>query len=225
MSDQQLERKILTALLATTKTSGFTNREIRDFMGGGDKSKVNSILYAKEKENVVAKVNQYTPYRWYLIPLKKEESSKSDSPTNSKIIRLLILVDLGNVHDCFDELKNLGSESEAWAFADFAYNVSSYVTTFVSQAHECSAFAQMWVSMTKDRRVFKCLKNISDAADALLIRELHSAINSGRLEKGGKSEIYIVSKDKGFAPTIDLVKSMGYSITAISNTSQLLEHI
>ena len=133
------------------------------------------------------------------------ETKPVDSTTDSGEGIPLIIVDLGNVHDCLQRLIPLAEAGvvDVWAYADLHYNGFGVQPPLASHK----------VRLHQARVAHK------NAADTRLIWDVALFCKETVTEK--KKNIFIVTKDNGFRHLQELVTEKGHKVAFCENWTSL----
>lgn len=185
-------------IISTLSNGALTAKEIASRLNV-EKSEVNRILY----HDRVFTQNNTSPPTWSTVPVQTKKVER--------IIDTIILLDLGNVHDCLKNLEPYVRTGDMVVFAFCDYGYSGYPLSE----------KQYNVDGVKIVRATSPKKN---AADTLLIWTCCSIVNR---ETGGlfhlqgndvlpnladRLEFIVVTKDQGFNFLQECVENTGHKI-------------
>ena len=169
---------------------------------------VNSVLY-KALDDGEVKKDDGIPPRWCQTD-GREIDDVSGIVDDYGCKRTIILIDLGNVHDCLQELLergiNLQRDYEVHAFADYHFNGFG-----VNPKVEDKGITVHRVEDTNNK----------NAADVLLIWTCQNLCKSAECT----THFIVVTKDDGFRYLSKLVKDEGHDIHFVKDREGLLELI
>lgn len=193
----EIAEKILVAL-SMAAPSKMIAREISNSTGI-QKSAVNAALYALLKTGVVSKTDG-TPPMWTL--------SGDPPPAVTSTFegrRDVVMVDLGNVHDCLKELVPYAERGDCvvYGFADRAFN--GYGVT--PKPPPCI-------------EVYQADSTHRNAADIALIWKVATLVQS----PSAPTDFYVATKDQGFQSLADYVGAED-TLTFVTNWAELRNHI
>lgn len=161
-----------------------------------DRHTINQCLYGLLGHGKVVK-SQDTPPLWSLGMVKPMENPVVENCE----IKTVIIVDLGNVHDCLNKLEPYANFYEIYAFADKAYNGWGVSPPAPPTIH-------FYHSKSRD-------KNAADIAIIWRVAEL-ILLNPKEV-----FHFVIATKDQGFNSLKDEVESRGHSLEFVNGWDEL----
>jgi len=170
-----------TRIETTLADSKMTARALAKTLGTS-KTEVNRLLYQMD---TVAKVQDGPPPVWTL-----KTPAAAEAKTNEAAVCLVVIVDLGNVHDVLQHLGPYvasGCIHQVWAYADLQFNGYGVKPP---PDYEC--------------RVYQAQQPHPNAADNKIVWDV--AVACAAVPAGGAQfHFVVVTKDQGFQNLADLV--------------------
>ena len=175
------------------------------------KSEINRQLYMLKSQQILYSTDSVPP-KWHIISHGKDPSENKKSNEIEPLLH--VIVDLGNCHDC---LQNLISYAEkdlitVAAYADMAYSGFGVVPPLQN---------------IKNLEVFQSQTSDKNSADVQLIWDLSRLVQRIAQEKPGRKLIIIVAtKDLGFRSLQKIVQqNPDYTLIFVSNWESMRLHI
>lgn len=186
-------------------------------LSGVSIKELNRCLY-NHPERFKKTDGQSFPPAWMLRYTNK--SSNSNSSSKSAVFDQLILIDLGNVHDCFCLFSENISNTLVAAFADLAYNIEKLLSQ--TPCSKCSTDVYTKYSMGC-KELYKSRLSHSNSADLLLIDAFYILLSKGRI--GSETTVIIASKDKLLSTFAELIKCYVGEVYVVSDAIEMREVI
>lgn len=198
--DQNSSTLLATRILALLQENGGSSAyALSRELSPCTREEVNRSLYCDLlKRGKVAKDTSKPP-RWTPLP-----------PQNTRAQRRLVVVDLGNTHDCLRELLPYAATGsiEVRAYADLAYNGFGVSPPLTDAPGVCVKQAT-----TADK----------NAADVDMIWDLAGMLSQG--DDGPCYFVVVATKDQGFRRLKALVDSRGHRLEFVTGWGELRHYV
>lgn len=176
----------------------------KQFFTAVTRTDVNRILY-KETTDLFRSDQLVSPPCWYANrfsrPEPPSEESKNGSAVPTAWMPMIIMVDLGNVHDCLENLVPYASNTaQVRAYADVGFNGYG-----INPCPPCNI------------KVVKATSNHKNAADIDLIFDLALMAHQHKTPH----HFVIATKDKGFLSVESKLQQLGHQVSFVTGWSEL----
>lgn len=196
---------------------GILAKQLVQWLPGVSIRELNRCLYT-HSERFERCDKQSLPPAWRLCDSSGE--SDYDHGSSSAVLDQLILIDLGNVHDCFSLFTENNSGMLVAAFADPAYNIEKILPV----RHE-KTVKKCYTKYTAGcKELYKSKLAHSNSADLLLIDLFYTLLNV-RQSVGSETSVIIASKDKLLSTFAELIRDYVREVYVVSDVTEMKEVI
>lgn len=185
-----------------------------------DKSIINRTLY-NNSDDFRLLDKDVLPRKWVCVPKLNSEMPVEVAEKNDDLIKLLILIDLGNVHDCFHALKEPQAGTKIIAGADPAFNIDALakLCPIPCKPSTDAPFAALY-KLHDGRIIMQSKLSNPSFADLLLVDYFYSALKCRKIRRD-VTKLIIASKDNIFSAFAKISEQYVKEVCVVRNANEL----
>lgn len=213
----------LALMHLSPENKGVYTKDLANYMKTA-KNVLNPVLYNNQKKGQHFNMVDPTelPPRWTVVLCTNDTSKQIEKIDDNNKIEQLVLIDLGNVHKCFEMFTTNVPGQHVVAFADFCYNIDSLLRSFPNTELTFESHARYYFSDGRILIKARCME--SNLADALLIDYFYRLLRMDKLEKN-TAHVIIASKDKFLSAFSKVAKQYVKYITIVYDMDSMRQEL